>query len=264
VGLKQDAVDLFEVGGFGAVADSFEEAGQGDVPGAADEALGGSDDEIERLGGECLVGEADLVELAEDEVADLIGIEFGQEDRVGDAAFDVVVDGEVDFGQEGGLADENQIVIFGEVFEQKAEFAKAVDVHEVGVVDDGSDHFVEVVETEGFLDEAFFASEVAAVEIDLESLAEDAQGVEVGVKCAVDDGNDEAFGVMVLKGVFDDGFAASGFAQQEAKAALLAVDFEGVEGFLLMSQEGDVFWGEGVLVDAEVGADHGVIPFRRF
>lgn len=66
------------------------------------------------------------------------------------------------------------------------------------------------------------------------------------------------FGVVVDEGVFEDGFAGAGLAEDEAEAALLGVDFEDVEVALLVFEEGlVVVEGEWVLAEAEVGADHG-------
>jgi len=45
-----------------------------------------------------------------------------------------------------------------------------LDVHEVGVVDDGGDHFALVVEVKGLLDKAPFARDRAAVDLQLERL----------------------------------------------------------------------------------------------
>jgi len=50
--------------------------------------------------GKGVVGEADGVELGEDESADMIGVESGDDDRKGDAGLDVAVDAEVEIGQQ--------------------------------------------------------------------------------------------------------------------------------------------------------------------
>ena len=91
----------------------------------------------------------------------------------------------------------------------------------MGIIDDGDEHFTKMIEAEGFFDEAFFAPEVTAVEVYRESLAEDAESAEVSVKGAVNDRSDKAFWVVVFDGLFDDGFASAGFAEEQAKAALL-------------------------------------------
>lgn len=148
MGLEQDAVDLFEIDAFGLVAHGFEQTGQAQVAGATQEAVGGTDNEGESFLRKSVVGEADGVELGEDELMDLIGVEPGDDDRKGDAGLDVLVDAEVEIGQERGLADQNQVVILGEVFEQQPQFAQAGHFHEMGVVDDGSNHHAEMVEAE--------------------------------------------------------------------------------------------------------------------
>ena len=94
------------------------------------------------------------------------------------------------------------------------------------------------MDAEGFLDEQPFAAVVAALELDLESFAQDAQGVVVGVEGAVDDWDDEAFGIVIEQRLFEDAFAGARFAQHQTQAALLGVDAEDVEDFLLVGQEG--------------------------
>ena len=136
--------------------------------------------------------------------------------------------------QQGRLADEHQVVGAREVLAEQAQFAQAVGGHEVGVVNDGDEHFAGAMDAEGLLDQQAFAVMVAALELDLERLAEDAQGVVVGVQGAVDDRGDHAFGVVVEQRLFEDAFAGAGFAEHQAEAALLGVDAEDVEDFLLV------------------------------
>ena len=60
------------------------------------------------------------------------------------------------------LADEDQIVGTRKVFTEQAQFAQAVGRHEVGVVNDGHEHFAGAVDAEGLLDQQAFAVVVAA------------------------------------------------------------------------------------------------------
>ena len=126
--------------------------------------------------------------------------------------------------------------------------------HEVGVVDDGDEHFAGAMDLEGFLDQQPFAPMVAAFELDLEGFAEDAQGVVVGVEGAVDDRGDEALGVVVEEGLFEDALAGARFAQHQAQAALLGVDAEDVEDFLLVRQQRDGFRRRTVGVGGRSGS----------
>lgn len=80
---------------------------------------------------------------------------------------------------------------------------------------------------------------VATRELDLEGFAQDAQGVVIGVEGAVDDGRDQAFGVMGEQGLLEDAFAGAGFAEHQTQATLLGVDAEDVEDFLLVGQQGE-------------------------
>ena len=58
--------------------------------------------------------------------------------------------------------------------------------------------------------------------------------------------------------MFEGGFAGAGFAEDEAEAALLGVNFEDVEVELLMGQEGcGMVDDEGVPGETEVLSDHG-------
>ena len=168
---------------------------------------------------------------------DGLGTQAGQDDRVGDAGADFLVDGQGQGLQQRWLADEHQVVGAGKVLEEQAQFAQAIGGHEVGVVNDGHEHFAGAMEAEGFLDQQAFAVVVAALELDLEGFAEDAQGVVIGVEGAVDDRGDHAFGVVVEQGLLEDAFAGAGFAQHQAQAALLGVDAEDVEDFLLVGEQ---------------------------
>jgi hypothetical protein len=137
-------------------------------------------------------------------------------------------------GVEEGLADEDEVVVFGKIFEEEAEFAEGFDGDEMGIVDDWNEELAFGVEVAGFFDEASFAFVVCSVAFEVESLAEEAQDVAPGVEGAVDDGGDPVFLVMVDEVVFENGFSGAGFADDEAEAALLGVDFEDVEVALLM------------------------------
>jgi len=70
------------------------------------------------------------------------------------------------------------------------------------LVDDGDEHFAGAMDLEGFLDQKPFAVVVVAFELDGECLAEDAQGVVVGVERSVEDGGDHPLGIVVEQCVF--------------------------------------------------------------
>ena len=92
VGLQQDAVDLGEVDGLGAVADGFEEAGDAEVAAASEQAFGGVQQQGEGLFDEGVVAESDAVEFAEDVGLELLGEQGFEHVGVGDAGAEVVVD----------------------------------------------------------------------------------------------------------------------------------------------------------------------------
>lgn len=98
---------MFEVDGFGLVADGFDEGSEAEVFGGAQGAFGAAGDEVEGGFGEGGVWEACLVELGDDEAFELVvveGVEFG---AVGASGFEVAVDSQLQGGGELGLTDED-------------------------------------------------------------------------------------------------------------------------------------------------------------
>jgi len=247
---------LLKIDDAGLVAHGLDEGAQTEVAGAAQESLAGAGDEGHGFGSEGVVAQAGAVELVEDELLNGLGAQARQEGRVSDARADFLIDGEGQGLEERGLAQEHEIVGAGEVLAEQAQFAQAFRRHEVGVVDDGDEHFAGAMDFKGFLDQEPLAVVVAALELDLEGFTEDAQGVVVSVEGAVDDRGDQAFGVVVQEGLFEDRLSGAGLAQHQAQAALLGVDPEDVEDFLLLRQEGNRLGVEGIALQTEVGTDH--------
>jgi len=106
------------------------------IAGLAQDAVGGADDEVDGRSGESVVAKSDAVEFAPDKVAQSVGAEAFGDDGVSDTAFDVLIDAEVEGGEKTGLADEDEVVVFGELFEEQPQLAEVGHVHEVGVVED--------------------------------------------------------------------------------------------------------------------------------
>ncbi len=154
------------------------------------------------------------------------------------------------------MSDENEVVRMRKVFAKQAEFAQAIRGHEVGVVDNGDEHFAGAMDFEGLLDEQPFAAMIMAFELDLESLAKDAQGVVVSVKGPVDYGSDHAFGILIDQRLLEDAFACARLAQKQTEAALLGVNAEDVEDFLLMREQRDGLGVERISLEAKVRANH--------
>lgn len=194
VGLQQDAVDLLEVDGLGAVADGLHHGGEGEVSDASEDAFAGARDEVERLVGEGVMAESDFVELPEDEGDGVVGREPLQQDGVGDAAPEVVVHSQIQLGEQLWLGDEDEVVVLGEVLEDEPEAAQGVDFHEMRVIDDGREHLALLVDLVGLFDETRFALEVATLLRDVKRLTQDAQDGMVGVERAVDGGVRSIFG----------------------------------------------------------------------
>ena len=223
MGLQEDAVDDVDVDGFVGGADGFDHAADAEVAGLAQDAVGGADDEIDSGLGEGVVAKADAVEFTQDEVAHGVGAQAFGDDGVGDAALDVVVDAEVEIGEQAGPADKDQVVIFGEVLEEQPKLAEIAEVHEVGVVEDGGERLAGVIEVEGLFDEPAFALEGGVVELDTKSIAQDFYRVGVGVQGACDGGDEVLIFGEALQGLLDDGLAGAGDAEHEAEPALTPV-----------------------------------------
>jgi len=214
MGLHEDAVDVVDVDGFVGGANGLDHAADTEVAGLAQNAVGGADDEIDGRLREGVVAEADAVEFAEDEVAHGVGAEAFGDDRVGDATLDVLVDAEVESGEEAGPADEDEVVIFGEVLEEQAQFAEVGQVHEVGVVENGGQRLAGVIEAEGLFDESAFALEGGAFEFDTKRFAQNFYRVGIGMQRAADDGDEVLIFGKSLEGLFDDGLAGAGDADR--------------------------------------------------
>jgi hypothetical protein len=142
------------------------------------------------------------------------------------------------------------------VLAQQPEFAQTVRRHEVGVVNDGHEHFAGAMDAEGLLHQQAFAVMVAAFKLDLKRLTQNTERVVVSVQRAVHDGRDHAFGVVRQERLFQNAFAGAGFAEHQTKATLLGVDAEDVEDFLLVWQQREGFRVERIALQAKMGADH--------
>ncbi len=71
-----------------------------------------------------IVPESDAIEFAEDEVVQEIGAEPFGDDGISYPVTDVLVDAEVEVGEQGGLAEEDEVVVFAEVFEEELQLAE--------------------------------------------------------------------------------------------------------------------------------------------
>lgn len=71
------------------------------------------------------------------------------------------------------MAKEDEVVVFGEVFEEKSEFVQGVLRQEVGVIDDRKNGFTFGVEIACFGDKTRFAFVVVANDVNLHGLAEE-------------------------------------------------------------------------------------------
>ena len=116
VGLHEHGIDLLETDGFGAVAHGFDERAYTEVPDGPQDPFRDAQDEVERFVGEGVVRQAGEIELGVEICFQGVrgeGVEFG---GVGDAALEVAVGAELEGGVEGGLAEQDEVGVFGEVF----------------------------------------------------------------------------------------------------------------------------------------------------
>jgi hypothetical protein len=256
VGLNEDTVDLFKIHDAGLVARSLNQGTHAKIAGAAQETVAGAYEESEGLWGEGIMAKAAAVELVEEEAFHDLWGQGSQESGVGDTGADFLVDGEAEGLEQRRLSDKHEVMRTREVLTEQAELAQAVTGHEMGVINDGNEQLSGTVETEGMSHQKAFAVMIASFKLNLKGLAEDTQGIVVGMQGAVDHGCDHAFGIMAKKGLFEDTFAGAGLAEHQAKTTLLGVNQEDVEDFLLMGQEGGGFGVEGMALEAEVGTKH--------
>jgi len=112
----------------------------------------------------------------------------------------------------------------GKILGQETELSQTFSRHEMSVINDGDKHLSGLVDLEGLLNELSFAVMILSVELDLKGLAKDAQDVVIGVECSVEDGCDDALGIMVDEGLFEDGFSRARMPEDETKAALLRMN----------------------------------------
>jgi hypothetical protein len=99
-------------------------------------------------------------------------------------------------------------------------------------------------------------------ELDAEGVAENLDGVGVGVQRPAHGGDQVLVGGPALQGLFDDALTGAGHAQDQAQSPLLAVDLERVVNRLLVRQQFDLAALERVAGESEVRANHGC-SFRR-
>src|ERR1700735_4559486 len=109
MGLHEDAVDVVDVDGFVGRANGLDHAADAEVAGLAQDAVGGADDEVDGRSGEGVVAKSGAVEFTADEVAHDVRAKAFGDDGVSDAALDILVDAELEIGEQAGPADEDEV-----------------------------------------------------------------------------------------------------------------------------------------------------------
>jgi len=94
VGLYEDAVDLFKIDDACLIAHGFDEGTDSQVAQTAEDALGGADYQGQGFLGEGVVTEAGAIELGQEKGLQSIRGQARQDDRIGDAGADLLVDGQ--------------------------------------------------------------------------------------------------------------------------------------------------------------------------
>src|SRR6202011_4749392 len=140
-------------------------------------------------------------------------------------------------GEQVGAADEDQVVVLGEVLEEQPQLAQVGQVHQVGVVENGGQGFAGVVEAEGLFDEAAFALEGITLELDAKGIAQDFDSIGISMQGAGDGGDQVLVFGEALERLLDDALAGAGDAEDEAESSLLAMDFQGVMNLALLGQQ---------------------------
>ena len=166
--LDEDAIDDLQVDGLLPVAHRLEHAGESEVARPAQESVRGTDDQREGLFGEEVVAKTRLVQLGENESGHVVVDEFFHDHRIGDPALQVLVDLQAHMGQAFVLADKDEVVVFGEIFEKEPQPAQGLHLHEVRVVDYDHQELSVAVEREGLVDETPLAFEMGARVLDVE------------------------------------------------------------------------------------------------
>ena len=144
----------------------------------------------------------------------------------------------------------------GKVLAEQAQFAQAVRRHEVGVVNDGHEHFAGAMDAEGLLHQQAFAVMVAALELDLEGFAEDAQGVVVGVQRAVDDGVIMRLGSWVRSACLRTLLPVPGSPSTRHRPPCWAWTRRMSKISCWWASSVSGFRVEGIALETKVGADH--------
>jgi hypothetical protein len=79
------------------------------------------------------------------------------------------------------LCEENEIVVFREVLKDQPETPKGFDGHQVGIVDDGREHFALFTDLVGLSDKSPLAFKVATIGRDAKRFAQNSRDGMVGM-----------------------------------------------------------------------------------
>ena len=131
MGLEEDGVDLLEVDDIGAVTNGLDHGANAEVFDGPEGAFGTSGDEVDGLFGKGGVGKPDAFKLAVDVAGEVLGGEGLEIGAVCDAGLEVLVWPKLQGGVEQWLTDQDEVVVLGKVFEEKAELSKCFDGDEV-------------------------------------------------------------------------------------------------------------------------------------
>ena len=160
----------------------------------------------------------------------------------------------------GGLTHQDQVVIFGELFKQQAQFAQGLHLHQMGVVNDDDEGSAGTVQGVSFSNEPFLTGKGIALVFGFKSVAQHFHRIKVGVQGAADVDHQGCFFRLLVDAGPDHGFAGARFSHEQAKAALVGMNFQDVKDLLLQGQKRDICGTEWIGVYAVKRPDHIVLP----
>ncbi len=181
MGLHEHPVHVVEVHCPFSCPHGLKQARERHVSCPAHQAVGGAHDQPHGFRGIGAVRKPAVVELRMQKRLHVLRPKAGSTYAVGDAASYVLVGLERKRRQQLWLAKQDQVVVGREVRKKQPELAQRVDFKKVRVVDQRDDGAPGLPERKGLFDEVPFAAVVRSRVFDPEGLAQDADGVGVGV-----------------------------------------------------------------------------------
>ena len=117
--LHQDAIDNVDVDrSTVGSSNGLKHCGQTQVATSTKNAICRTNNELRRAGCKCSMRQPKAIQFAMDELTYHVIMQPLGYDRVGNPALDILIDGQVQIRKQLHLADQNEIVVLGEIFKQ--------------------------------------------------------------------------------------------------------------------------------------------------